>query len=258
MNARFKKDLQNGKKVCGIMLSEFYVPNIARLLATCGYDYLLVDCEHGYFDMTQVANLVAAADGCSLPVIVRVCTLDQAAITKLLDMGVSGILLSDVGGVEEAKRLVELCLYAPMGDRGVSTFRAHTGYSKGNLRDIMDTANDSLAVICQIESVEAVNEVENILAVPGLDGVIIGPNDLSNRMGMIGRYLEPPMSDALEKVAGAARAAGKWSGIITASEPLLERCNELGMTCYCVGSELSALAAAATSSLKKTRAMLEK
>lgn len=253
-----RKRLAKGEKTIGIMLSEMYVPNIARLLAGCGYDYLLVDCEHGYFDMTHVANIIAVAEGTGLPVIVRVTQPSRTNITKYLDMGAHGILLSDVNSRADAERLASLCRYAPEGNRGVSTFRAHTGYSCGDVGQIMRDANDRVIVICQIESPETVEEIDQITGIPGVDGVLIGPNDLSQHMGIFGEYKHPKMVDAMERVAASAKKNGKWSGVITSNMGLLEMGRDFGMTCFSVGSELNAIYNGAVQSLKSTRELLDK
>lgn len=254
----FKQRLNRRSALYGIMLSELYVPNLARLLAKCGYDYLLIDCEHGYFDMTEVASIIAVADGCDLPVVVRVRGVDRAVIAKYLDMGATGILLSDVAGAQEARELVNICCYAPRGDRGLSTFRAHTGYQKGSLEETMRRANESVVVICQIESPGAVRDAAQILAVDGMDGVLIGPNDLTQRLGLAGQYDHPQVLSALQQVAKAAADAGKWSGIITANHGLLSTCADLGMSCFSLGSELSALYNAASSELRQVKKLMVK
>ncbi len=248
-----RKRLADGETVIGIMLSEMYVPNIARLLAGCGYDYLLVDCEHGYFDMSQVANLIAVAEGAGLPVMVRVTQPSRTNITKYLDMGAQGILLSDVVCRADAERLATLCRYAPEGDRGVSTFRAHTGYASGNIQALMRKANERMLVICQIESPHTVAHIDDITSIPGVDGVLIGPNDLSQHMGIFGQYDHPDMTEALRRIAASARMYGKWSGIITTNAGLLGTCHQLGMTCFCVGSELNAIYSGAAQALAHTR-----
>lgn len=248
--------LQNGEMAMGIMLSEIYVPNIVRLLARCGYDFILIDCEHGYFDMSQVANLIAVADGAQMPVIVRVTQPSRTNITKYLDMGAQGILLSDVSGRENAERLASLCRYAPAGNRGVSTFRAHTGYSSGNVGQIMRDANESVIVICQIESPETVEKIDEITSIPGVDGVLIGPNDLSQHIGIFGEYKHPCMVQAMKDVARSAKRNGKWSGVITANHDLLNIGRDCGMTCFSVGSELNALYSGATQSLCRVRELM--
>ncbi len=253
-----RKRLAAGETSIGIMLSEMYVPNIARLLAGCGYDYLLVDCEHGYFDMTQVANIIAVAEGARLPVLVRVTQPSRTCITKYLDMGAQGILLSDAGGRADAERLAALCRYAPEGDRGISTFRAHTAYSSGNVQSIMRSANERVIVICQIESPETVANIDDITGIPGVDGVLVGPNDLSQHMGIFGQYEHPRMTAALARIADSARRHGKWSGIITANNGLLRTCRDLGMTCFSVGSELNAIYNGAMWQLDSTRKLLSR
>lgn len=251
-----RQKLQKGETTIGIMLSEIYVPNIVRLLACCGYDYILIDCEHGYFDMSQVANLIAVADGAHIPVIVRVTQPSRTNITKYLDMGAQGILLSDVNSRADAERLASLCRYAPEGNRGVSTFRAHTGYSNDNVGKIMWDANDRVIVICQIESPETVENIDEITSIPGVDGTLIGPNDLSQHMGIFGKYQHPRMVDAMQRVAESAKNHGKWSGVITANAGLLTMGQQFGMTCFSVGSELNAIYNGACQSLKATRELL--
>lgn len=253
MNTSFKKRLKQGEQLYGIMLSEIYVPNIARLLAKSGYDFLLVDCEHGYFDLTEVANIIAVAEGCNLPVVVRVQQPNRILVTKYLDMGATGILLSDVGSAQEAKKLVEICYYAPKGDRGISTFRAHTGYQNGNLPEIMRLANEKVTVICQIESPNAVEEVKEILSIDGVDGVLIGPNDLTQHMNCVGQYTHPDVQTAMRHVAHQAELANKWSGVITSNMGLLKSCAAMGMRCFSVGSELSALYSAASKQLAQAK-----
>lgn len=255
--ATLRKRLAKGDRAIGMMLSEFYVPNIVRLLAGCGYDFLLVDCEHGYFDLTQVANLIAVADGADMPVIVRVATPSRTNVTKYLDMGAQGILLSDVCSVEDAERLVSLCRYAPEGNRGISTFRAHTGYASGDVRPILRAANERVLVICQIESPGMVEGIDAITSMSGIDGVLIGPNDLSQHMGIFGQYDHPSMVAAIEQVAASAKTHGKWSGIITANEQLLTMGRDQGMSCFSVGSELNALHSGAKTQLEQVQHLLE-
>ncbi len=246
-----KQCLNNGQTANGIMLSELYTPNIMRILANCGYDYVLIDCEHGYFDLSQVANLIAVAEGVALPVWIRVAQSGQADIAKYLDMGARGILLANAESVSQVRGLIRACLYAPMGDRGVSTFRAHTNYQHEDMRAVMDRANASNVVIAQIESPGAVEQIDCIMALEGLDGVLIGPNDLTQHMGMVGNYGSAMLEEMLRRVADSAGRHGKWAGIITANEGLLCFCRQVGMRCFSAGSELNALASGAQANLDR-------
>lgn len=246
-----KHRLMEKETINGIMLSELYTPNIIRILANCGYDYVLIDCEHGYFDLGMVANLIAVADGAQIPVWIRVTQNSQADIAKYLDMGARGILLANTNSAAQTQSLINMCFYAPLGDRGVSTFRAHTNYQHEDMRVVMQKANDQNVVIAQIESPEAVEQIDAILETAGLDGVLIGPNDLTQHMGIIGNYHSCEFESMLRKVAASAKVHGKWSGIITANEGLLTFCSGLGMRCFCSGSELNALADGAIANLSK-------
>ena len=258
MSKALREQLLSEKNSYGIMLSEMYVPNITRLIARCGLDFILVDCEHGYFDMSQVANLIAVADGAEISTIVRVTQPSRTNITKYLDMGAHGILLSDVTGADDARRLAELCRYAPKGCRGISTFRAHTGYSNEHIGDLLAEANERIIVICQIESPETVEDIDAITSVEGVDGVLIGPNDLSQHMGIFAQYDHPDIARAISRVAASARRQGKFSGIITAHPLLLSLARKSGMHCYSVGSELSAMYSGVLVQLEQAKDLLEK
>lgn len=236
-----RQRLAGGETVIGTMLSEFYVPNIVRLINNQGYDFVLIDGEHGYFDDTQIANITAVADGIGLPVLVRTATCDRAVITRLMDIGVRGILLSSTESVEEAQQLVDVCRYAPEGHRSVSTFRAHTGYMKADMKTVMENANRRTLVLLQIESEHAASIADQLMAIDGVDGAVIGPNDMSQDMGIIGQYKHPRMVNAMTATVEAARKAGKWSGIITTSKELLDFARGLGMTFFSIGSELNML-----------------
>ncbi|MDD6884099.1 MAG: aldolase/citrate lyase family protein [Eubacteriales bacterium] len=253
-----KQRLHEGEIVCGIMLSEIYTPNIVRILANCGYDFLLVDCEHGCFDMSQVSNLVSVAEGHGLDVLVRVTTDSISSVTKYMDMGARGILLSNTENAREAEALVKRCLYAPQGDRGVSTFRAHTNYCSTDLVDIMRHANERNIVIAQIESAQAVENLDAICGIDGVDGVLIGPNDLTQHMGIIGKYDHPEVRRLINTVREVTARHHKWSGIITGNLPLIEYCAGIGMTCFSVGSELNALASGAKTKYCQSMRILKK
>lgn len=240
-----RERLAAGETVIGTMLSEIYVPNIMRLIKNQGFDFVLIDGEHGYFDDTQIANLTAVADGVGLPVLVRTATCDRAVITRLMDIGVRGILLSSTESVEDARHLADLCRYAPDGSRSVSTFRAHTGYQHADMRTLMDAANRRTLVLVQIESAHAAAIADQLMAIPGVDGAVIGPNDMSQDMGILGQYHHPQMVHAIKTTIEAARKAGKWSGIITANPELLEDAKKLGMNFFSIGSELNMMASGA-------------
>jgi len=245
-----KQRLLRGDIVRGCMLSELSTPNLARMFHGFGFDFLILDCEHGYFDMIETANLIAVASGYDFPIIIRVAQGNQKDAAKYLDMGAEGIILANVNSSVQAEELARLCLYAPEGDRGVSTFRAHTNYNPSGVKDLMKRANEKNLVMVQIESAEAVDLIDSITAIPGLDGIVLGPNDFTQHIGFFGQYEHPIIEEAIKKMEDAAKKYGKWSGVITANENLLRRCMAVGMHFFSAGSELSMLAAGAKTTMK--------
>lgn len=245
------------KRQFGIMLSEFGNPNIVRIFRRAGSDFVIVDDEHGYFDFTQLAGLIAVANGIGLPIIIRVPGVSREYITKVLDMGADGILVPMVNTAEQAREIVRYAKYTPLGARGISTTRAHTGYGVSDLNAYLAAANRRVNVCVQIETREAVAHAEEIAAVPGIDSLFIGPNDLAADYGLPGQVTSAPVLEAVTRVSGTAAGAGKPSGIITGNRVLLEACMRQGFTFYSVGSELDLLVKGAAGKQAELREMSE-
>lgn len=235
------KDLIRHSTACGTMLSEFYVPNVIRVFKACGFDYVIIDCEHGYFDFIEVANILSVARGYGLPAIVRLSKVDREFVLKYLDMGADGFLLSNTDDAAMIADLVHHAKYAPEGRRGISLQRAHTDYEPGKIREYLAQANAKTIILAQIESASGVENVEAILAVPGVDGVIIGPNDLALDLGVLGRNEAPVMVAAFEKVLAAALQAGKVCGLVSSNTDFLRKWEARGMRMLNWNSEIGML-----------------
>lgn len=240
MNALIKEAL-NGNARIGCFLSEVAAPNLLRLLKVGGMEMVIVDCEHGYFDYSQVAALCAVGNGIDLPIVVRVPSAQREGIQKVMDAGADGILLPMTGTAEMARTAVDYAKYTPVGKRGISTMRPHSNYQPGKLLDYMARANERTMVFAQIETCEGVANAPAIAALDGLDALIVGPNDLSQDMGFIGQLHAPQMLKAYEQVAQAARQAGKPCGIITSDMSLIHQCEAMGMKLFSCDSELGLL-----------------
>lgn len=206
-----------------------------------GLDYVIVDCEHGYFDFAQVAALAAVGNGVHFPVIVRVPAVGREAIQKYLDAGVDGILVPCLETKEQAELLVMYGKYAPDGRRGISTMRPHSDYNPGKLTEYTAHANERTMFFAQIESRKGVDNIEEIVSVPGLDGVLIGPNDLACDLGTMGNFSTPEMEACIDTVVAAAKKAGIPSGIITSKPDFIRHCRQKGMTLFSCDSELGLL-----------------
>jgi 2-dehydro-3-deoxyglucarate aldolase/4-hydroxy-2-oxoheptanedioate aldolase len=242
-----------GETIYGTMLVELHTPNIARMLKVCGFDYFIIDCEHGYFDYSMVANLSAVAGGCGLSTIVRIPKIDRECILKYIEMGIDGFLIPMVSSAEELREAIQYVKYSPLGSRGVSTVRAHTGYGVKNLREYMNKANAETIVLAQIETVGGLERLDGILDVEGLNGVMVGPNDLLQDMGLTGEYNHPRFQEAIRTIAAAAGSRGKWSGNITSNIALLQASAALGMKILSYNSEVGMMMQGAKDGLAKLK-----
>lgn len=238
MQSTFKEKLMQGTCVLGTMLSEISTPNVARIMHACGFDFLIIDCEHGYFDLSQTAALVGMSNGVGLPVIIRIPGASRELITKYMDMGADGLLLPMTSTPQQAQELVRYAKYAPLGQRGISTQRAHTNYNPPPLHQYLEEANRRTLLFAQIETREGVRNIDGILALEGIDGALIGPNDLACDYGTPGKLENPKMEQGISQVLAAAVAAGKPCGIITGKIPMLEKWRARGMTILSCNSEV--------------------
>ncbi len=230
--------MQNGELIRGTMLSELSTPNIVRMMKTAGFDFVIVDCEHGYFDFSQVAAIASVANGFGITMLVRISSINKDNIAKLLDMGVDGLLVPMVNTVEEARRVVSLVKYPPMGGRGISTTRAHTNYNPPPLDQYVEQANRRTIILAQIESREGVGNSAKIATVEGIDALMVGPNDMAVDFGHPGMLETSEMTSAIEKIVESARNAGKPSGIIDSHIPFLQKWRAKHMSVFSCSSEV--------------------
>jgi len=184
---------------------------IAEVLATVGFDWICADAEHTDIGPAEFAALARGLHGRGPVPLVRVRENDPLAIRQMLDMGAQGVIVPLVNSAAEAEAAVRAAKYSPRGVRG---FAFHRGNQWGaGFADYVVHANDDVAVVVMVESKSAVENIDAILAVDGVDGVFIGPYDLSGSYGRPGRTADPVVRDACARVAAACRSAGKAAGI---------------------------------------------
>lgn len=246
-----KEKIATGQTVLGTMLSEITTPNVARILAAGGFEYLIVDCEHGYFDYSQAAAIVGICNGIGFPVIIRIPKIDRECITKYMDMGADGLLVPMTGNAQDIRRAVEYAKYTPLGKRGISTTRAHTNYNPPPLLEYTRQANARTILFAQIETREGVANSGEIAAVEGVDALLVGPNDLASDLGAPGDFTTPEMMQSIQRVIDAARRGGKQSGIIASGIPFLQQCRDRGMTLFSCGSEAGMIMTGAKNIIKQ-------
>lgn len=234
----------------GTMISEVTGPGIVRILRRGGFGFAIVDCEHGPFTLADLAVMAAVAADTPFRLYVRVPSATREHIGRVLDLGADGIVVPMVDTAAQAAEAVRPAAYAPAGERGVSVTRAHSGYGVADLPAYLAQANERVRVYLQLETPGAVERAEEIASVAGVSGVVVGPNDLLQALGVPGQLDHPALDAALATVARAARSAGVESGLITSRPSLLARGASLGMTFLSLDSELGHLLRGARAALK--------
>ncbi len=250
---QLKQRLQQGEQVLGTMVTTFASPDIARILQVAGFDYFIIDCEHGAFTTREVANIIAEARGIGLPVLVRIPEMRREYALKFMEMGASGLLLPNTEDAAQARMLVDCAKYAPLGHRGVSLSRPHTEFRPVDGPQYMAESNAETILMCQIESRKGVEHLDEIAAVEGIDVLFIGPNDLTQDYGILNQFDHPEILAAFERVMESAKAHGKYSGVhfgpLDALLPWVKR----GMQMNLWNSDNGLLAAGAAPGLAKLK-----
>jgi 2-keto-3-deoxy-L-rhamnonate aldolase RhmA len=198
-----KASLKRGEVLIGTFVLEFGGSAIATLLASAGADFIIADLEHSSFSIETMGRIIRNARGANLPCIVRVPVLERHFISRILDAGAMGVMIPRVESGEDLKKIRKWTQYAPEGDRGVAFGIGHTDYgdfTKLDTREYVRQANEKILSIGQIETVKAVENLEEILGSGGLDVVFIGPYDLSTSMGISGELDHPLLLDAIKKI----------------------------------------------------------
>lgn len=235
----FKQRLRSGEAQIGLWLglADAYC---AELAANAGFDWLLIDGEHAPNDLrTLLGQLQAVAPYPGQPVI-RPVVGDTALIKQVLDIGVQTLLVPMVESAEQARELVRAIHYPPQGVRGVGSALARA--SRWNsIPGYLDKADEQMCLLVQIESREGLANLDAIAAVEGVDGVFIGPADLSASMGFRGNPGHPQVQAAIEDAIARIRQAGKAAGILSADEKLARRYIELGAAFVAVGVDTTVL-----------------
>lgn len=241
MNESFRQRLIRGDRLLGSLIS-LDSPEVAEIMALAGFDWLFLDAEHSPLTTLAMQRLIQAA-GPDMPCLVRLADDSQVAIKKALDIGAAGIIVPQVNSAAQAEAIVRNAKYAPQGSRGVGIARAH-GYGLG-FRDYLDRANDQVAVVVQAEHIEAVNQIEAIIRVPGVDAVLIGPADLSASLGKPGQMSDPEVLAAIARVTAACQAAGCPLGIFGVNAAAVRPYIDQGFSLLVVGVDAMLLATAA-------------
>jgi 4-hydroxy-2-oxoheptanedioate aldolase len=236
---RLKAALASGEVQRGLWLT-LADPQVAEIAGRAGFDWCLIDGEHGPNTLTTIrAQLVALeAAGCSA--VVRVAANDPVRIKQVLDLGAQSVLVPMVDTEEDAAAAVAACRYPPAGRRGMGAALARASHW-GALSDYARSADAGICVLVQAESARAMERIDRIAAVEGVDGVFVGPADLSADMGHLGDPAHPEVEAAIATGLAAVRAAGKAPGIVAFDPEESSRRVRQGATFLGVGADAAAL-----------------
>lgn len=209
---RCKQILADGGTPVGHMVMEFHTRGMAQMLAVADLDFALIDTEHSAFSQANVADLVAWLQATDIAPIVRVPQLDYHFIARALDAGALGIMVPNVKSGDEARALVSAAKYAALGERGVGLGAALTRYQAVDPAEFMAYSNDNTLLLAQIESVQALDNLDDIASTTGIDVLWVGQFDLTQSMGIPGQFEHERFLDALQQVIDAARRHDKAVG----------------------------------------------
>lgn len=239
---RLKSALGAGDMQIGLWLGLGSVP-VAEIAGGAGFDWCLIDGEHAPYDITAIRDQLVALHGQLTVPVVRVPAGEEWIIKQVLDIGAQSILVPLVDTPEQAQAAVRAALYPPLGVRGMGAALARaSGYNA--ISDYVATANREICMMVQAESRLALQNIDAIAAVEGVDCVFIGPADLSADMGFPGQPDAPEVIAAIEDAIARIRAAGKVAGIVTFDPAQVAYYRDLGVTFLGVGGDVTSLSAA--------------
>jgi 2-dehydro-3-deoxyglucarate aldolase/4-hydroxy-2-oxoheptanedioate aldolase len=238
---KVKQALKEGKLQLGCSVSNIRSPEITRILAAAGLDWTYLDSEHGGFDLETLQDMARAANDNGLCPIIRVAELQYALVARALDCGAQGVLFPRMESPEVLAQAISWTKFPPLGVRGFGLQPTHLNYEMRTMPEIIAHMNEHVMVVLQIETVTAMNRVDELLSVPGVDAVMIGPADLSISLGVPGQFEHPTMIAAIEKIRDACLRHGVAPGIHVRFAKLAKYWRDNGLTFVSCNSEIGYL-----------------
>ena len=219
---RMKEKLRAGEPVFGVSVM-IPSPQIVEMVGAAGFDWVLLDCEHGTLTHESVELMAMAAEACGITAIARPATRSPEHILQVLDRGVMGVQVPHVNTAEDARRVVAAVKYHPLGQRGLAAGTRAAAYdAHGTLADYVKAANDATLIAIQLEDEAAIRNIDELLKVDDIDVFFIGPSDLSQSMGHPGNPKAPAVAAAIESSFRKIVAAGRTPGTPAAAENVRE------------------------------------
>ena len=200
-----KEKILNNELCLGVGLRQSRTVDIGKIMATSGYDWLFIDMEHNSMDIDIASQISVAAQDAGITPIVRVPDFAHHHATRVLDCGAMGVVFPHVENADIAKKLVSYCLYPPKGHRSMTGVLPQLDFKQQPIADVASIINKNMLIVIMLESPEAIDNVDSIAAVDGVDVILIGTNDLCMEMGIPGDYSNPKVKDAYTKVIEACK-----------------------------------------------------
>lgn len=246
--------LRKGERIVGTMVRMVKTPAVALVAKNAGLDFIMIDMEHGSYSVETFSAIANLARAVGLGIFVRVPELSKASVSGIMDAGADGVMVPMLSSAEDAEAFVKWSRYAPIGSRGLGSPAGHTRFDTihDDAATFMAGQNRLTLTIAQIETKEAINNIQEIASVPGIDVLLIGPNDLSNALGVPGDLMSDSMQKAIGKVADAAEKQGKVFAM-HAGDALLDKWESRGMQMVMNNLEINILAAGFSAIAEKYR-----
>lgn len=253
MKNLLKEKLEQGQKVLGTF-HEIGSASAVEALGYGGLDYVIIDSEHGPFDTERVQAFVRAAKGAQITPFVRVKDGQRNSILKMLDIGAQGLIIPNIHSVEEVKKVVEYGKYFPLGNRGVAPTSGSSfwtaDYATQGLDHYFEVSNRESLIIPQCETRGCLENIEEIVTIDGVDGIFVGPYDLSTALGKPAQFADQEVIEAIARVLKACKDAGKYSFIYTGTVEGVKANYKLGYESVCFGMDAIILIDAVKSLVK--------
>ncbi len=246
LNNAARERLDAGELALGVILRQARTVDIAPIMKACGYDWLFLDLEHNSMDLDTAVQIAVAALGAGIAPVARVPAGQLWMATRFLDGGGLGIVVPHVDTAEEARVIAEALRYPPLGHRSVAGGLPHFFYAKVGLAETCAAINAATLIVVMLETPTAIANAAAIAAVPGIDSLLIGSNDLAMELGVPGGFADERIVAAYRAVCDACEAHGKFAGIGgIADRELLRRYIGMGVRLVLPGSDLGFLQSAA-------------
>ena len=239
--------LAAGQLALALIVKQVQSVDIAVAAKSCGYDAINVDLEHSVISESAAAQICIAALNLGITPIVRVPSHEGHYANRILDAGAMGVVAPHVNSADEARAIVKACKFAPMGERSVAGSWPHLGYQAWPADLVRKLLNDMTTVVVMLETPEAIEHADAIAAVPGVDILHIGSTDLSDAMGLPGKFGDPALARSFERVIRACRALGKYAGAggLGTDTDVMQKVIRMGVRFVTAGNEWALMLAAA-------------